>query len=148
MELENAKELAINLMHKHSLIDKGWQFIFNNAKTRLGRCSSKRKTISLSKNFLPIVSEEETIDTVLHEIAHAIVGVKHGHNHIWRQKAIEIGCNGNRLYHGEAKIEPKYIGTCPTCGRVIKRHRRTRISCGKCGKGVFNSKHLFIWSVK
>ena len=33
-------------------------------------------------------------NTILHEISHAIVGKNHGHDDIWKNKAIEIGCDG------------------------------------------------------
>lgn len=147
MELEQAKQLALKLMVKHDLLTQNWKFAFDNAKQRLGFCSYKKKIISLSQKFVPLLEEEEAIDTILHEIAHALVGRKQGHGYAWRKKAIEIGCNGRRLYLGEAKVEAKYMGTCPTCSRVIKRHRRKRISCGRCSGGIFNEKHLFVWSL-
>lgn len=39
-------------------------------------------------------------NTVLHEIAHAMVGAKHHHDKAWRECAQRIGCNGNRLATG------------------------------------------------
>lgn len=146
MELEQAKQLALNLMDKHGLLLKRWKFAFDNAKERLGFCSYKKTTISLSQKFVPLLSVEEATDTILHEIAHALVGRRKGHGYEWRKKAIEIGCNGKRLYAGEAKVEAKYRGICPVCGRIIKRHRRKRISCGKCSSS-FNEKYLFIWTL-
>jgi len=147
MEKEAVRTIAVKLMDKHNLLIKGWKFVFDNAKTRLGNCSHTKKIISLSKNYLPLVDEKEVIDTILHEIAHALVGRKQGHNHIWKQQAIEIGCNGQRLYRGEANIKAKYKGTCPICGKIIKRHRRKNISCGKCCGGIYNPKYLFIWTI-
>lgn len=147
MEQEHVKQLAIKLMRWHNLIINGWTFTFDNAKTRVGYCRYKKKTISLSKNYLPLLNEEEVKDTLLHEIAHAFTGRKNGHNHVWRKKAIEIGCNAERLYHGEAHIKPKYKGTCPACGRVIQRHRRNNMSCGRCSGGYYNKKYLYIWSL-
>jgi ribosomal protein S27AE len=147
MELTRAKQLALDLMHRHNLIVSGWVFIFDNAKTRVGYCRYKKKTISLSRHFVPMLPPDEVKDTILHEIAHAFTGRKNGHNHVWKQKALEIGCNAQRLYLGEARLKPKYNGTCPGCGRVILRHRRTKISCGKCGNGWFNEKYLYIWTL-
>jgi predicted SprT family Zn-dependent metalloprotease len=39
-------------------------------------------------------------NTVLHEIAHAIVGAVHHHDNVWRDCAQRIGCDGNRLATG------------------------------------------------
>jgi predicted SprT family Zn-dependent metalloprotease len=146
MELEHTKQLASKLMTKHDLLSKGWKFIFDNARMRVGNCRYRTKTISISKNYIPKLNEEEVIDVLLHEIAHALVGKKQGHGYVWKKTAIEIGCNGLRLYHGQANVEAKYKGTCPTCGRVIKRHRRKRISCGRCSRN-FDAKHLFVWTL-
>ena len=146
VSIESARTIAVRLMDKYDLFDKDWKFAFDNARRRLGLCSYRRKTISLSKNYLPLVDEAEVIDTVLHEIAHALVGKKQGHNWIWKQKAVEIGCNGQRLYKGEARVEAKYVGTCPKCGRVIHRHRRKKISCSRCDN-VFRKELMFVWTL-
>jgi hypothetical protein len=71
---------------------------------------------------------------------------KHGHNIVWKQKAIEIGCNGKRLYQGEAHVKTKYKGRCPKCGKVIYRHLRRKISCSNCD-GKFNKDLLFVWEL-
>jgi len=146
MTENEVKILAITLMQRHGLSTLTWKFQFDNARRRLGFCNYRRKTISLSKNYIPLLDIEEIVDTTLHEIAHALVGRKNGHNHIWREKAIEIGCNGERLYHGEAHVMPKYKGTCPRCGRVILRHRKKIISCSRCDSR-FNRELLFVWEL-
>jgi hypothetical protein len=38
-------------------------------------------------------------NTILHEIAHAIVGENHGHRQVWQEKAIELGVKFRRNYH-------------------------------------------------
>jgi SWI/SNF-related matrix-associated actin-dependent regulator 1 of chromatin subfamily A len=45
--------------------------------------------------MLNSTEEQQFKDTILHEIAHAIVGPHHGHDEVWRGKAVEIGCTGN-----------------------------------------------------
>ena len=37
-------------------------------------------------------NEEDIKDTVLHEIAHAIVGCNHHHDYVWRACCNKIGC--------------------------------------------------------
>ena len=143
------RQLALDLMAKHGLTD--WNFQFDNAKTRLGVCRYRTKTIGLSQNYISLRPIEETKNTILHEIAHALVGAGHGHDWRWKRKAREIGCNAERCYKGEAKVEGKYKLTCPNCGGFHYRHKKTnkQTACGKCcnayNNGKFSSKYVFVW---
>jgi len=147
MEALTAKRLALELMQKHELTTKGWKFEFDNGKRRLGCCKYRVKTISFSKHYLPLVVIEEFTDTMLHEIAHALVGSGHGHDMIWQRKAIEIGCNGKRLYQGDKKVEGKYVAVCHKCGTINYQHRKSNknYSCGKCSGGRFNPEFLLVF---
>jgi hypothetical protein len=136
MDLVKAEQLALNLMYHHSLTNKGWRFQFDSAKRRFGCCKYHSKVITLSKELTSLNDETQVKDTILHEIAHALVGAGHGHNRVWQRKAIEIGCNGKRCYSIDTVVTPKpnYIAVCPGCNREHKRMRRTRSnhSCGFC----------------
>lgn len=149
MEVYQAKLLAHQLMTKHDLISKGWRFDLDNSKRRLGCCKYRIKTITFSKNYLPLVDLFELTDTILHEIAHAIVGHGHGHDRVWQWKAKEIGCNGKRCYQGEKRVEGKYKAVCPKCGKVHYKHRISRAtreaSCGFCSGGRFNRECILIY---
>lgn len=147
MELVAAKRLAIELLDKHELLSKGWCFEFDNAKRRLGCCRYRAKTISFSKHYLLLVDVVEYTNSILHEIAHALVGGGHGHDSVWKMKAIEIGCNGNRFYTGGKKVEGKYMATCHKCGKVIYQHRKTirERSCRQCSGGRFNPEFLLVF---
>jgi len=148
----DVKRLALDLMSKHGLTD--WKLEFDNAKRRLGLCIHSTKTISLSQNYLPLRPIEETKNTILHEIAHALVGGRHGHDHVWQQKAREIGCDGNRLYSGTATVEGKYKLTCPNCGESHYRYKQPKNSnkyacrgcCDNYNNGRFSDKFIFVWS--
>jgi len=146
MELHKAQVLANFLMHKHELTSKGWRFEFDTAKRRFGCCNHRYKKITLSKALVSINDEARVKNTILHEIAHALVGGGHGHDSVWRDKAIQIGCDGKRCYTSENTVIPesKYVAICVGCGYVHKKHRKpTRISaCGTCCKGVFQSKYI------
>ena len=138
--------LAIELINKYGLLDSGWYFEFDNAKRRFGCCHHDKKKITLS-NHLTLLREESFVrNTILHEIAHALVGGRNGHNHIWRAKAIEIGCNGNRC-SSDVEIKGKWIGTCPN-GHVKHRHRKPSgsISCGTCSN-VYNPKYAINFKI-
>ena len=147
MEFIDIKPLGIELMNKHNLIADGWSFKFDNAKRRLGYCSYRKKIVSVSIHISPLLSENELRILILHEIAHALVGKKHGHDSVWKAKAIEIGSDGKRLYHGEVRIKPKYKGTCPVYGHVITKHKRNVTSCISCGQKKFNRNYLFVWTL-
>lgn len=138
MRQVDAYILATDLMREHGLIQQGWKFDFDKAVRRFGCCQHSKKKITLSRKLTELNSEAEVKDTILHEIAHALVGSKHGHDYIWKAMARKIGCSGNRCYQQHEVVVPvmKYSATCPVCGNVSQRtkqpprHRKT--SCGKC----------------
>lgn len=145
MKLTEARALARRLMKQHKL-SPAWSFRFDRSKVRFGRCNYTKQEISLSSHLVELNGEAEVRDTLLHEIAHALAPRGAGHGPDWRAVAISIGCNGQRCYGKEiARPKPKNKGTCPTCGRVIFRHRRTVLACGKCAN-VFDPRHVFIWT--
>lgn len=143
MNLNEAMRLANELMLKHGLVD--WRFKFDKARRRFGCCKYRYKTITLSAPITELNGESEVRDTILHEIAHALVGGGHGHDRVWKRKAVEIGCTGERCYNPEeiSTPESKYIAICPSCNHVHKKHRKKRVrsSCGFCSGGRFNEKY-------
>lgn len=145
MELQRAHFLANQLMNQHGISQKGWKFSFDNARRRFGCCSYRKKQISLSKHLTLLNSESEVKNVILHEIAHALTRGHH-HDHIWRAKAIEIGCTGDRCYDSKHVKTPesKYLAYCNTCGTTHKRNRLTSntFSCGVCSGSTFNPKFL------
>jgi len=153
MTLQEAKTLALELMRKHGITYDGWTFQFDNARRRAGVCKYRSKTIGLSKYLLPYMKDDKVKDTLLHEIAHAMVGAGHGHDRVWQRQAIAIGCNGARCYNPETEfhagaveelaVQSKYSITCPKCGRVTAKHRRPKRSqaCGKCCNKYSNGRY-------
>lgn len=150
MELIQIKRMANALMAEHGLIDKGWKFVFDRrARRRLGQCRYYKKEIGISTHLAALASDFGIKDTILHEIAHALVGHEHGHDEVWRAKAIEIGCSGNQYYSYETHFtggassvakQSKYSLQCPSCNRLSPIHRRPkrRKSCGACYPPAFN----------
>ena len=145
MTLEASRKLAEYLMRLHKLPVE-WSFTFDRSKVRFGKCDYRKKQISLSKVLVELNSEDKVRDTILHEIAHALAPCGAGHGPVWRAIAVSIGCNGRRCFGQEVtRPAPKYRGTCPSCRRVIFRHRRRTIACGNCAP-VFDPSYLFVWS--
>ena len=52
----------------------------------------------MAAGFAATADDAEIEDTLLHEIAHALVGRRHHHDAVWRAKAREIGCTGQRCH--------------------------------------------------
>lgn len=129
------------LMVKNGL--NNWQFGWDRAKRRYGLCDHGRKRISLSIYLTPLSSDSEIENTILHEIAHALVGQKHGHDRVWKAKALQIGCDATRC--GKAVVIPKtFVGTCPHCQSQVYRNRRNHASCAQCDS-QFNPAYLLRW---
>ncbi|MCY4128381.1 MAG: SprT-like domain-containing protein [Gammaproteobacteria bacterium] len=125
---------AETLLEKHGL--KSWRFGFDHATRRGGRCMFDRQEISLSEQFAIAASDEEVTDTILHEIAHALVGPKHGHDATWKATAKRLGCSA-RVTHDIDFSSARWILTCPTCGWQVPRMRRRKgLACAGCGGNV------------
>lgn len=146
MELKQAHKLARDLMREHKVY--GWGFKFDNAVRRFGACHYDTKTLTISHKLTVLNPEAEVRNVILHEIAHALAGPGAGHGHTWKRVARSIGCTGART-HDAVTPEPPYQGTCPKCGKVIKRARRVRIACLACcqrhNSGKFSPEYLFSW---
>ena len=150
-KLDEIERLANRLMLKHNLPIAGWRFKFDMSKRRFGVCKYRSKTIGLSAPLCLLNDMANITDTILHEIAHALVGNAHGHDWVWKQKALEIGCNGNRCYDSSEVVQPKgkYIAICPSCNYTYNRYKQPIIgrkqSCGKCSNGRFDINKLLVW---
>ncbi len=137
MEINKAHNLGISLMEKHGLLDKGWYFQFDRSVKRFGVCSYRRKCISISKPLVELNDENKVKDTILHEIAHALVGNQHGHDRVWKEMCMKIGAKPERCYSTEEILTPKlkYYAKCSVCGkefqvsRLVKKNVRRSCSC-------------------
>lgn len=137
MPLKEVEVIGLRLIRKHQSMNglkKGWKFGFDLAPVRGGVCRYKEKLIALSVAYCLKASREEIVDTILHEIAHAIVGPNHGHDEAWKTVARRIGCTAKRC-HQVDHTPPRWRGECP-CGKEWKRQRLSRRArtgyCPKC----------------
>jgi predicted SprT family Zn-dependent metalloprotease len=125
MILADAKQLALNLMAKHGL--HVWRFDFNNRKGAFGVCNYNLKTIFLSGVLTPSLDFKAVNNTILHEIAHALVGRGHRHDMLWRIKALSIGCDGEVSHSHEVQnVRFKYLGDCPVCNKEYHASRKPK----------------------
>ena len=129
-----AIELATELMDAHGLV--GWRIKLDHARRRAGQCDYTHKTISLSRLYIRHASTDHIRDTILHEIAHALVGPRHGHDAVWRQKAREIGCTATRC-HDLSFARARWVMTCPNGCFSVERHRKkSGLVCASCKSEV------------
>jgi predicted SprT family Zn-dependent metalloprotease len=133
-QLAEVSRLADRLIHRHGL--GGWSFQFNDASRQAGRCDYGTRVISLSRLFCLKAPVDEVRETILHEIAHALVGPEHNHDSIWKTTARSIGCSGNRCH--EVDFAPsRYIVSCHRCGWSRQANRRRPGSvCRTCSNPV------------
>jgi predicted SprT family Zn-dependent metalloprotease len=123
-----------------------WQFGFDSAKRRAGLCNYTAKTITISRYLVDIHTMDESMQVVLHEIAHAMCGKRDGHNKKWLATAKSIGYRAER-FTGTAIAEEtaSWVGTCKN-GHTHYRYRQPSrpLACGLCGKG-FSRANLINW---
>jgi len=142
MDLQKAEILAIDLLKKHNL--KNWNFYFDKAKKRFGCCNYTDKKISLSRFLVELNTEEQVKDVILHEIAHALVGPKNNHNHLWKKKVKEIGGSPSvKFCNNEVKLpKMKYTAKCKNCNLTFQAAKiNPQVACRHCCKKFNNGKY-------
>ena len=106
MDFKEAQILIRENMLKHKLIN--WTVKFNRKTSILGSCNPGIKNLNFSKVFIEHNSKELVLNTILHEIAHAldpeVMKAPHGRN--WKTIALSIRCDGKRLANRLNIIQP------------------------------------------
>lgn len=132
-------------MDEHGL--HGWAFAFDRARVRAGACHFGDRRITLSRALTAAHDEAQVRETVLHEVAHALVGPRHGHDQVWRARALAIGATGERCYSAEEPVVPgRWQGRC-VAGHVVHRHRRPErlLLCARC-RAVADPDRVLQWT--
>lgn len=97
MDLDDARRLAEKMMAEHGLAADGWVFRFDGAVKRLGQCDHTHRRITVSRHMAGACDDERPlVQTMLHEIAHALAGAGVGHGPAWKAQARAIGYTGGR----------------------------------------------------
>src|SRR5450432_4244322 len=113
MDLKELEALASREMTKHGL--NGWTFGLADTKRQLGVCKYRRKRIEIAEYYASNSPPESVLDTLLHEIAHAIAGPKAGHGPVWKAVAIRLGATPRACDTShQAVVKPgDWQATCP-----------------------------------
>lgn len=145
VERAQVEAWARELMGKHELLPQ-WSFAWDRARTRAGHCRFADHTISVSAPLMELYPEDLVRETLLHEIAHALVGPGHNHDAAWRATAVAIGASGRVRLPQETPAPPaKWHGVCPN-GHEFWRHRRPAAngSCSRCSP-TYDARYRIAW---
>jgi len=142
MQVMEVRGVVEELLVKYGLWAEGWRFKLSRAVRSLGQCKFGHKQICVSGSHARLGTDAEIMDTILHEIAHALTPGC-GHNWRWQDKARELGARPERCSTQLSYKQPyKYRLVCRRCEKTIgKRHRRSNLrgryhrACGKAGIG-------------
>lgn len=88
--------LAEELLKRYDLADT--KIEFRNHFDARGKCYANGVKITLLLQHCMCDDVEDIKNTLLHEIAHAIVGIENGHNEAWQDKAKELGVTWIKNY--------------------------------------------------
>lgn len=148
MDRHAASLFCRKTLDKYALLDWKVRITSDPNLPFLGLCMYRDKTIMLNGHHIDIHPEAEVIDTIYHEVAHALTP-GNGHNEVWAAKAREIGCKNTfpcshlnlpehvidaiRSGHTvEVEVEEKEVV------QVVRnvKHTVTRLQdkCPECGK--------------
>jgi predicted SprT family Zn-dependent metalloprotease len=138
MIINDARSLAYTLLERYGL--SHWSVKFDRAVKRFGQCQYEGQAISLSTKLTELNSKDRVEQTILHEIAHALTR-GHGHDRVWRAKALAIGHkSGRRCYNPAETVLPTkeyhYKAEC-TCGQVHYRVKNPRKGKYYCAQSKF-----------
>jgi predicted SprT family Zn-dependent metalloprotease len=132
-----AASTARQLM-RHFGLGPEWKFDWDNAKRRYGCCKYSTKRISMSTFLTPHRTREQCLNTILHEIAHALVGPGHGHGREWQRMAVRVGAPPVRCGEDQGTTpKPPWMSWClhcnTKCGESFRRTNLTgryHLACG------------------
>lgn len=143
-KLQQIEARAAELFAEYGV--SGYTFGWDRAANRRGQCNYTDRRITMSRKIAELATFEESEQTLIHEVAHAVVGPGHGHGPVWKRQARSMGHSGSRTSTRAVEVPKPLIGTCPN-GHTSGRHRAPKrpTSCGKCSRS-FNLAYLIVWT--
>lgn len=144
MDVQEALDHARFVMDLNGLAH--WNLKTDQAVGRLGQCNYTTQSISFSEPLLEANPFNIFYDTLLHEMAHALVGQGYKpHGPEWKAKARELGLENPTAGTDEADLPDSYYRYAGDCRgdhpqhSAFRRHRMNRKSkylCTKCQRVI------------
>ena len=124
MDLKELEAIADQEMAKHGL--RGWTFHLARTKRRLGVCKYRSKRLEIAEYYAANSPRESVLDTLLHEIAHAIAGPAARHGPEWKAVALRLGATPRACDSSpDVATQPgDWQATCPACNKTVHRYKR------------------------
>lgn len=102
----------------------GIKFGWNARKSAFATYTQSRHLIQFSSVLMPTLPRDAAINTIKHELAHAIVGVKEKHGWRWQAMHIKLGGDGKRCTQNDnaesaSKEAAKYWVMCGETGKYL-----------------------------
>ena len=136
MNLLLLHQQARKLLDQHRLSD--WTFKLGSYKRNLGRCYANLKLITISEWHAMHDTDEQVMETVRHEIAHALIPDVKGHGPQWQARAIQVGCKDISHKCNDPQLTRPPGRWYAICG-CLKRHtwlkrpkRNLKYTCTEC----------------
>jgi predicted SprT family Zn-dependent metalloprotease len=130
MDLKELEAIAVQELTQHGL--RGWTFGLTNTKRRLGVCQYRTKRIEIAEFHARSNPPSVVLDTLRHEIAHAIAGPAARHGPAWKAVAIRLGATPRACDNTEeAVVKPgDWQATCSACKKIFHRYKRPKSLSG------------------
>lgn len=145
---------AQTMLEAHGL-DDDWKVTVSGRMIRsYGACLYQQREIRISSQLAALNPRSETIDTIAHEVAHALAGFEAGHGYLWRLACEQTGARPQQHCADDVVVPPaRYDVLCDGCGQVVEQsnrrpkrpfyHKATR-----CLPGLERSKRELRWVAK
>ena len=134
MDLKELETIASQEMLEARLAH-GWTFVLAATQRRLGVCKYRTKRIEIAEYYARNSPQVTVLDTLLHEIAHAIAGPAAKHGPAWKAVAIRLGATPRACDNSHETVVPPgdWQATCPACKKIFHLYRRpNRLSGYRC----------------
>lgn len=111
----------------------GWQVEFFDSVNTRGKVNHSKATIYYSLKHIGVATNEEWLNTITNEVAHALCVAGAGHGEEWKYVMNLLGVEKpERLYtptiavDAMVKQNAKWVSICPTCGSKDYYQRKPR----------------------
>ena len=130
MDLKELEAIAVQELKANGL--RGWTFGLTGTKRPLGVCKYRAKRIEIAEFHARNNPPSTVLDTLRHEIAHALAGPAAKHGPAWKAVAVCLGATPRACDDSpETVVTPgDWRATCLTCTKTYHRYRRPKSLSG------------------